>query len=87
MAQRRRQRTLGWRPRSLRARQLLAASLGLLAFLAAAGYALDRAFVDVASELQRDRLRKKLAPEGTLKRIETVRGRGYRFAVPRSNEG
>lgn len=50
-------RTLGWRPRSLQARQLLAASLGLLAFLAGAGYALDRAFVDVASELQRDRLR------------------------------
>ncbi|QDW67914.1 sensor histidine kinase [Luteimonas granuli] len=35
----------------------MAASLGLLAFLAAAGYALDRAFVDVASQLQRDRLR------------------------------
>ena len=50
-------RTLGWRPRSLQSRQLLAASLGLLAFLAGAGYALDRAFVDVASELQRDRLR------------------------------
>ena len=57
MAQARRNRTLGWRPRSLQARQLLAASLGLLAFLAAAGYALDRAFVDVASQLQRDRLR------------------------------
>ena len=46
-----------WRPRSLQARQLLAASLGLLAFLAAAGYALDRAFVDVAGDVQRDRLR------------------------------
>src|SRR5690606_395505 len=57
VGQARRNRTLGWRPRSLQARQLLAASLGLLAFLAAAGYALDRAFVDVASELQRDRLR------------------------------
>ena len=56
MGQGRRNRTLGWRPRSLQARQLLAASLGLLAFLAAAGYALDRAFVDVASQLQRDRL-------------------------------
>src|SRR3546814_15020480 len=33
------------------------------------------------------RLRKKLDPEGTLKPIETVRGRGYRFAIPRSNEG
>ncbi|MCK7594436.1 response regulator transcription factor [Pseudomarimonas salicorniae] len=30
------------------------------------------------------RLRKKLDPEGTLKPIETVRGRGYRFAIPRS---
>jgi len=29
------------------------------------------------------RLRKKLDPEGTLKPIETVRGRGYRFAIPR----
>jgi len=32
------------------------------------------------------RLRKKMDPEGTLKPIETVRGRGYRFAIPR-NEG
>ena len=32
------------------------------------------------------RLRKKLDPEGTLKPIETVRGRGYRFAIGR-NEG
>jgi two-component system response regulator PhoP len=30
------------------------------------------------------RLRKKLDPDGTLKPIETVRGRGYRFAIPRS---
>jgi two-component system response regulator PhoP len=29
------------------------------------------------------RLRKKLDPEGELKPIETVRGRGYRFAIPR----
>ncbi len=29
------------------------------------------------------RLRRKLDPEGTLKPIETVRGRGYRFAIPR----
>ncbi len=57
MGQGSKQGTLAWRPRSLQARQLLAASLGLLAFLAGAGYALDRAFVDVASELQRDRLR------------------------------
>ncbi|WP_187775716.1 sensor histidine kinase [Luteimonas suaedae] len=41
----------------MQVRQLLAASLGLVAFLALAGYALDRAFVDVASEGQRDRLR------------------------------
>lgn len=50
-------RVLKWRPRSLQARQLMAASLGLVAFLALAGYALDRAFIDVASEGQRDRLR------------------------------
>lgn len=30
------------------------------------------------------RLRKKLDPDGTLKPIETVRGRGYRFAIPRN---
>ena len=30
------------------------------------------------------RLRKKLDPEGVLKPIETVRGRGYRFAIPRN---
>jgi two-component system response regulator PhoP len=30
------------------------------------------------------RLRRKLDPEGTLKPIETVRGRGYRFAIPRN---
>jgi two-component system, OmpR family, sensor histidine kinase PhoQ len=48
---------LPWRPRSLQARQLMAASLGLIAFLALAGYALDRAFVDVAGQVQRDRLK------------------------------
>jgi two-component system response regulator PhoP len=31
------------------------------------------------------RLRKKLDPENTLKPIETVRGRGYRFSIARSN--
>jgi two-component system response regulator PhoP len=31
------------------------------------------------------RLRKKLDPDNVLKPIETVRGRGYRFAIPRSN--
>jgi len=30
------------------------------------------------------RLRRKLDPEGSLKPIETVRGRGYRFAIPRT---
>lgn len=29
------------------------------------------------------RLRRKLDPEGALKPIETVRGRGYRFSIPR----
>src|SRR5690625_8017473 len=48
---------MSWRPRSLQVRQLLAASLGLVAFLALAGYALDRAFVNVASQGQRERLR------------------------------
>ncbi len=31
------------------------------------------------------RLRRKLDPDTTLKPIETVRGRGYRFAIPRTN--
>jgi two-component system response regulator PhoP len=31
------------------------------------------------------RLRKKLDPDNNLKPIETVRGRGYRFAIARSN--
>ena len=48
---------LRWRPRSLQARQLLAASIGLVAFLALTGYALDRAFVDVAGQGLRDRLK------------------------------
>jgi two-component system, OmpR family, sensor histidine kinase PhoQ len=47
----------GWRPRSLRARQLLAASIGLLAFLALAGYALDSAFVATAEDNLRQRLK------------------------------
>jgi len=32
------------------------------------------------------RLRKKLDPDGSLKPIETVRGRGYRFVIPRRAE-
>jgi two-component system sensor histidine kinase PhoQ len=51
-------RTFGhWRPRSLKARQLLAASLSLVAFLALAGYALDAAFADTAQNNLRERLK------------------------------
>ncbi|HET6603300.1 MAG TPA: ATP-binding protein [Xanthomonadaceae bacterium] len=42
---------------SLQARQLLAASLGLIAFLGLTGYALDRAFVEVARNNVRERLK------------------------------
>lgn len=45
-----------WRPRSLQSRQLLAASVGLVAFLALAGLALDRAFIAVAGEGLQERL-------------------------------
>lgn len=48
---------LQWHPRSLQSRQLWAASLGLIAFLALAGYALDRAFVDTAERGARQRLK------------------------------
>ncbi len=41
-------------------------------------YILARAWKDEG------RLRKKLDPDGELKPIETVRGRGYRFAIPRT---
>ncbi len=44
------------RLRSLRARQLLSASLGLVAFLALAGYALDRAFAETALSNLHERL-------------------------------
>jgi len=33
------------------------------------------------------RLRRKLDPDNALKPIETVRGRGYRFAIPRNETG
>ena len=46
----------GWRRLSLQARQLLAASLALVAFLGGTGYALDRAFVDTAQNALRERL-------------------------------
>jgi two-component system response regulator PhoP len=48
-----------------------------------------------AEEIERDsnvvevfmmRLRRKLDPQDRLKPIETVRGRGYRFAIPRSTD-
>ncbi|MGO4222789.1 ATP-binding protein [Lysobacter sp. TAF61] len=49
---------MSWgQPRSLQARQLLGASLGLIAFLALAGYALDRAFLETAESNMRQRLR------------------------------
>ncbi len=51
------ERLYHWRPRSLQTRQLLAASLGLIAFLALAGYALDRAFINTAEDTLRARLR------------------------------
>lgn len=43
-------------PRSLQSRQLWAASLGLIAFLALAGFALDRAFLNTAQSGLRERL-------------------------------
>ncbi|HEX5755347.1 MAG TPA: ATP-binding protein [Arenimonas sp.] len=48
----------GWRRwvLSLQSRQLLAASLGLVAFLGFTGYALDRAFVETAQSALRERL-------------------------------
>lgn len=52
-----RERLFLWRPRSLQTRQLLAASIGLIAFLALAGYALDRAFISTAENTLRARLR------------------------------
>src|SRR5690606_35156324 len=44
------------RPLSLQARQLLAASLGLVAFLGLTGLALDRAFVETARSALQERL-------------------------------
>ena len=46
-----------WRPRSLKARQLTAASISLVAFLMLAGYALDRAFAETAEANLRQRLK------------------------------
>ena len=47
---------LFWRPRSIATRQLLAAGLGLIAFLALVGVALDRAFIDTAESNLKVRL-------------------------------
>ncbi|MFC0676800.1 sensor histidine kinase [Lysobacter korlensis] len=48
---------MNWgRPRSLQARQQLAASASLIAFLALAGYALDRAFIQTAESNLEQRL-------------------------------
>ncbi|WP_125077033.1 ATP-binding protein [Pseudoxanthomonas sp. SGT-18] len=46
-----------WRPRSLKARQLMAASIGLVAFLMLAGVALDRSFAETAQNNLRQRLK------------------------------
>src|SRR5690606_16442563 len=46
-----------WRPRSLQARQLLSASVGLVAFLALAGYALDASFGQAARDNLSERLK------------------------------
>ncbi|RZA16957.1 MAG: hypothetical protein EOP93_14325, partial [Lysobacteraceae bacterium] len=43
-------------PRSLQSRQLWAASVGVIAFLALAGYALDRAFQSTAQSGMRERM-------------------------------
>ncbi len=45
------------RPRSLQTRQLIAAGMGLYAFLALAGYALDRAFLSTAENQLREQMR------------------------------
>ncbi|MDO4708336.1 MAG: ATP-binding protein [Pseudomonadota bacterium] len=45
-----------WRPRSLASRQLMAAGIGLIAFMAVVGVALDRAFIDTAERNMHDRL-------------------------------
>lgn len=48
--------SLFWRPRSIATRQLVAAGLGLVAFLALVGVALDRAFIDTAESNLKVRL-------------------------------
>ena len=46
-----------WRLRSLQARQMMAAGIALIAFLAIAGYALNAAFADTARNNLRERLK------------------------------
>ncbi len=65
-------------PRSLQARQLLAASLFLVAFLALAGYALDRAFIKTA----RDRLNERLQSYALSLARETDFARDGSFVDP-----
>ena len=81
----------GWRTLSLQARQLLAASLALVAFLSFTGIALDRAFVDTAQNALRARL-ENLA-NGYLSGSELDRSRAFispefppdqRFMIPRA---
>ncbi len=81
----------GWRTLSLQARQLLAASLALVAFLSFTGIALDRAFVDTAQNALRERL-ENLA-NGYLSGSELDRSRAFispefppdqRFMIPGS---
>ena len=81
----------GWRTLSLQTRQLLAASLALVAFLGFTGYALDRAFVETAQNALRERLA-DLA-NGYLSGSELDRGRSFippetppdsRFMIPGS---
>ena len=65
----------GWRTLSLQARQLLAASLALLAFLGLTGYALDRAFVETAQNALRERL--AVLADAYISESEFDRGRSF----------
>lgn len=65
----------GWRTLSLQARQLLAASLALVAFLGFTGYALDRAFVETAQNALRERL--AVLADAYISESEFDRGRSF----------
>jgi two-component system sensor histidine kinase PhoQ len=78
-------------PRSLQTRQVLVASLFLVAFLALAGYALDRAFLKTARDHLRERLESyalSLARDGEFARdgtfVEPFSTPDARFARPGS---